>query len=328
MIMRQSLLFRQPLVEQMFHKGLIVFFIRMCYTNIKYAQRIKNMIIWLLTGLWVLLGCAEAAHLITIMTNRSLQTYTVLCGVLSLAGLFAYIGIFIWWYRRHKKSHTYSYKDFFSPAIWLFVALTGVTIYRLFGGYVPDLQDAVYEIVIGNLDSGSIMTEHPFLGGTTEAVVPMRFRILGLSSLYSALITFSQQSQYMIMCKMVPLGVWFFSILIYWMFAEEIFGEDAHKKWLFVSLAAFVYLATSGKEGLPGYRLFFAGFSGETIRALLLMPYTLYVCWRKKWMLAVIAMLAEACLVWTTYGVGYCVLITVCMYGVHLLADRRAKHAA
>ena len=286
------------------------------------------MIIWLITGLWVLLGCAEMAHLITIITNRSLQTYTTLCSVLVLAGLFAYIGIFVYWYHGHKKSIAYSGKVTISPAMLVFALLAGMTIYRLFGDYVPDLQDAVYEIVIGNLESGSIMTAHPFLGIDAEAGVPMRLQILGLSSLYSALITFSQQSQYMIMCKMVPLGVWVLSILIYWAFAEELFSGNHHKKWLFVSMVACLYLATSGSEGMAGYRLFFAGFSGETIRAVLLMPYTLYVCWRKKWSLAVIAVLAEVCLVWTTYGLGYCFIIAVCMFGVHLLMDRRAKHAA
>lgn len=312
----------------MFLKGLIVFFVIMCYTNIKYAQRIKNMIIWLLTGLWVLLGCAEVAHLITIMTSRSLQTYTFLCGVLCLAGLVVYTGIFLLGHLSYKKDKTSVTKAFYSPVCWLFVVLAGVTIYRLFRGYVPDLQDAVYEIVVGNLESGSLMTEHPFLGGTMETMMPMRFQILGLSSLYSALITISQQSQYMIMCKIVPLGVWLFSLLNYWLFADAIFGEDNHKKWLFVSFVAFIYLITGNSEGLPGYRLFLAGFSGETIRGLVLMPYTFYVCWQRKWLLAIIAIFVEACLVWTTYGIGYCALITLCIFGVQLLFDRRAKHAA
>ena len=312
----------------MFLKGLIVFFVIMWYTNIKYAQRIKNMIIWLLTGLWVLLGCAEVAHIITIMTNRSLQTYTFLCGALCLTGLIVYIVIFLFWRFRFRKNSKCVTKACYSPVFWLFMVLAGLTVYRLFRGYVPDLQDAVYEIAIGNLVSGSLMTEHPFLGEPMEVEMPIRFRILGLSSLYSALITFSQQSQYMIMCKIVPLGVWGFSILAYWLFAEKIFGEDIHKKWLFVTFVAFIYLITGGSEGLAGYRLFFAGFSGETIRGLILMPYTFYVCWQQKWLLAVVAILAEACLVWTTYGIGYCALITLCIFVVRFWIGRRAKHAA
>ena len=286
------------------------------------------MIIWLLTSLWVLLGCAEVAHVITIMTDRSLQTYTILCGVFSLAGLFVCAGIIWFLHFKLKKSQKLSEKSIYSPVVWIFAVLAGITIYRLFQGYVPSLEDAVYEIVIGNLESKKIMTEHPFMGGEMESAIPMRFQILGLSSLYSALITFSQQSQYMIMCKIVPLCVWCFSLLVYWMFAKDLFGENIHKKWMFVTCIATIYLLTGESTGFLGNRLFYAGFSGETIRGLVLMPYTLYVCLHKKWILAVVAILAEACLVWTTYGIGYCAWIALCMFVVHLLLDRREKHAA
>lgn len=285
------------------------------------------MIIWLLTGLWVLLGCAEAAHLITILTDRSLQTYILLWGVLSLAGLFVCSAVMLILWRKYKTECGIG-KNLHSPWMILFGILFVITLCRIWGGYVPDLQDAVYDIVIGNLETGSVMTVHPFLGTVTEASVPMRFQILGLSSLYTALITISQQSQYMIMCKIVPLCLWCFSMLLYWAFSRELFGENQHKRWLFVSLIAFLYLITDGREGLVGYRLFFAGFSGESIRAVLLIPYTFLVCWKRNWMFALIAVLAEACLVWTTYGVGYCFCILVCMFAVHFLSDRRAKHAA
>lgn len=297
------------------------------------------MIIWLITGLWILIGCAEAAHLITVMTDRSLQTYTTLCGVFVLAGLLAYAGLLLWGrYGSRKaasgegielksgKEGTEGFQK--SPFMLLFAVSAGITVYHFLKGYVPDLQEAVYEITLGNVESGSIMSVHPFLGTATEASMPMRMQILGLSSLYSALITISQQSPYIIMCKVVPFLVWGLSILLYLAFAGELFPEDVHKRWLFVSMAALVYLATSGSTGLVGQRLFYAGFAGETIRGALLMPYTIYVCWQKKWYLAVLAVLAEACLVWTTFGVGYCLLIAVSMFVLHLWLDRRGTHAA
>ena len=286
------------------------------------------MIIWLITGLWILLGCAEAAHLITIMTDRSLQTYTVLCSVFVLAGLLACIGLCIWIRRKTAAGRKIAgIAARRSPFMLCFAVLAGMTVYHFLGGYVPDLQDAVYEITLGNVESGSIMTVHPFLGNVTEASMPMRMQILGLSSLYSALITISKQSPYIIMCKVVPLVVWGLSILLYIAFAGELFPENIHKRWLFVSMVALVYLVTSGSTGLAGQRLFYAGFSGEAIRAVLLMPYTLYVSWQKKWHLAILALLAEVCLVWTTFGVGYCFLIAVCMFTVHLWIDRRGAHA-
>ena len=285
------------------------------------------MVIWIVTGLWVLLGCAEAAHLITLITDRSLQTYTTLCGAFCLAGLLAYLIILGGWYRRQKGNRNVQIRFCFSPYMIVFAITAGLTIYHFVRGYVPDLEDAVYEIVTGNVQSGSIMTVHPFLGTETSAGMPLRMQILGLSSLYSALVTISQQSQYMILCKVVPLVVWGISLLIYSAFAEKLFFGNIHKRWAFLSLVAGMYLLTGTSEGMAGYRLLYAGFCGETIRGVLLLPYTLYVCWQRKWLLAVLAIVVEACLVWTTYGVGYAFLITVCMVILHLCLDRRGKHA-
>ncbi len=286
------------------------------------------MIIWLLTGLWILLGCAEAAHLITIMTNRNLQTYITLCSIFVLAGLFVYMGISFWYNRRKIAEEKPLKKSQISPYMICFIVISGMTLYHFVSGYIPDMNDAVYHIVIGNVHSGSLMTEHPFVGGQSAAAMPMRMQILGLSSLYSAVITESQQSQYMIMCRVVPLIVWTLAMLLYGAFAQKLFSDNVHKRWIFMSIAAFLVWATAGSEGALGYRMFYAGFSGETIRGALLMPYTIYVCWQKKWLLGLLAIAAEACLVWTTYGIGYCLLITSVMFVVHLLISRRKVHAA
>lgn len=288
--------------------------------------------ILLVTGFFVLIGCAEVAHLITIMTDMNLQTYTLLCTVFVIAGLLSYIGLL---YLGYRKGKIFSEKSTISIqakrcnwGMLAFMAVFLVTVYHFCSGYVPQFQDATYEIVLGNLKSGRIMMVHPFLGAETEAAMPMRMRILGLSSFYSALITISQQSPFTIMCKMVPLSIWALSMLVYWAFSKELFAESVEKRWCFISMVALVYWATSGGEGLIGYRLFYSGFSGETIRAAVLMPYTLYVSWQKRWFLAGIAVLAEACLVWTTFGVGYCLLIAVSMFLVHWVLGRRGRHAA
>lgn len=290
------------------------------------------MIIWLITGFLVLTGCAEAAHLITIFTDKSLQTYTRLCLVFVLAGFLVYIFLLFLGDRTGKlkigTKEASGIQKGWNRGIIVFLICTGVTVYHFWSGYVPEFQDAVYELVLGNLKAERIMTLHPFLGTDTEAVMPLRMRILGLSSFYSALITISQQSAYTIMCKVVPLVIWGLSILLYWEFSKELFPGNMGKRWTFISMIAVMYLITSGGTGLVGNRLFYSGFSGETIRAALLMPYTVYVSWCKKWYLALLAVLAEACLVWTTFGIGYCFLIAVGMFLVHCFLNRRRKDAA
>ena len=115
-------------------------------------------------------------------------------------------------------------------------------------------------------------------------------------------------------------------MLLYWEFGTHLF-EKEKDRWLFVIMVALFYLVSNGGMGLVGAQLFRSGFTGEAIRSVLLMPYVLYVSWQKKWLLAIIALLVEASIVWTTFGVGYGFLIVVCMFLVHLFLKWRAKHA-
>lgn len=67
--------------------------------------------------------------------------------------------------------------------------------------------------------------------------------------------------------------------------------------------------------GLEGFGLLHGGFQGVTIRNAVLMPYLFGLCLRRKWKLAILAILAESCLVWTLYGAGMG-LLTVFLYFV------------
>lgn len=284
------------------------------------------MIIWFMTSLLVLIGCAEAAHLVTLILDRSLQTYITFCSVFVFAGFLVCFGLGMYHCVKNKKKMHVEWQ--FSPYMLVFFCLSAALLLRLLSGCVPDLEDAVYEIAIGNLQSGGVMSVHPFHGRATQAAMPMRMQILGLSSLYSALAHAFELPLYTLLCQIVPVCVWACSLLLYYAYAQKLFSRDIHKRWIFMSLIAFLYLITMQSEGLLGYKLFHAGFSGETIRAVILMPYVLFVSWQKKWLLACLAIVIEACIVWTTYGVGYCLLLTGCMFVVHVISDRRARHAA
>lgn len=48
-----------------------------------------------------------------------------------------------------------------------------------------------------------------------------------------------------------------------------------------------------------------------TIRAAVLLPYLLACLLERKYLGAVLCILAEACMVWTLYGAGVCLLVTV-----------------
>ena len=295
------------------------------------------MIIWLITGLWIALSCAQLAHIITLFTDGSLQTYTQLGCVLVLVGIFAYIGFLCLAKRKQwitfsensgmnfATAKSYVKDNLFS--IVVFAILAFISIAHLCVNYVPELTDGTYDIVLGNLQSGNIHEVHPFIGDITESAMPLRRQVIGLASFYSALITVFDASVYTVLCKIVPICLWSLSMLLYWEFGTHLF-EKEKDRWLFVTVVALFYLVSNGGVGLVGAQLFRSGFTGEAIRSALLMPYVLYVSWQKKWLLAMIALIAEVSIVWTTFGIGYCFLIVVCMFLVHLFLKWRAKHAA
>ena len=49
----------------------------------------------------------------------------------------------------------------------------------------------------------------------------------------------------------------------------------------------------------------------HTIRALVLLPYLLSCLMDRRYMGVILCILAEACMVWTLYGAGVCLLVTV-----------------
>lgn len=296
----------------------------------------KNMIIWLITGLWIALGCAQLAHIITLFTNRSLETYTFLSCVFVLVGIFIYVCVLFVLLKRRAKTCANTYVEPVDrsvlgkeslPYIIVFLVLAVLSLVHFLKGYVPELSEGTFDIMLGNLQSGNIMAVHPFTGEQLERVMPLRRQFVGLSSLYSSMAYVFHIPAYVMLCKIVPMILWVLSMLLYWLFAQKLFLNSA-KRWLFLCTISLFYLLSSGGVGMVGNQLFYAGFTGEAIRSALLLPYTLYVTWQKKWFLAVVAMAVEACVVWTTYGIGYCFLVVVCMLFVHLFIKRRAHDAA
>ena len=72
-----------------------------------------------------------------------------------------------------------------------------------------------------------------------------------------------------------------------------------------------------------GVRLFAAGWRGETIRALILLPYALLCLMKKKKKGVILCILAEACMVWTLYGAGLVLLMTVVVEVIRYVNNRR-----
>ena len=69
---------------------------------------------------------------------------------------------------------------------------------------------------------------------------------------------------------------------------------------------------------MDGFLLLHSGYRGVSVRNGILLPFTLGMCLKKKWKVSVLAILAEACIVWTLYGLGACLLVVVVMLLIDL----------
>ena len=75
---------------------------------------------------------------------------------------------------------------------------------------------------------------------------------------------------------------------------------------LFVSI---IFMLCESAVFSEGYGVLHCGHLGTTMRNSILIPLVLHGALERKWVLAILCVLAEACIVWTFWGLGLCVLV-------------------
>ncbi|MCD7739156.1 MAG: DUF6077 domain-containing protein [Lachnospiraceae bacterium] len=283
----------------------------------------------LTAGLMILWGCMEAAYLYVLFTGGALSTYEKLLVPALVAGVllaFVLCTLYRRWYRRQEPAEEEKRLSLKDGGVYLVVlaAAGALTLAHFAGNYVVDLTDAVYEMAVNTADSGLLMEQHPYTG-QAAGTIPTRLQILGLSTCYAAVMDMTGLSAYRLMGQIVPVLVWLWSLGVYFSLGKTLLRSREKYVWLFVGLVAFMYVMTAHMEGAAGYRLFYGGFSGETIRVCVLLPFCVLACCRKRWLWALLAAVCEAALVWTTYGIGYCALVIGVFFLVSLWQKRRMR---
>ncbi len=283
----------------------------------------------LISGLIIVWGFVEGAYLLVLLTGGTLALFERALMPALAAGAAAAFLLCLLYSRLRRPGERL--KPMEKPSLreegvyLVILAAAGAVILAHFAGsYVVDLSDAVYEMAVNTAGSGLLTQQHPFTGETAGSI-PMRLKILGLYALYAAVMDITGLSAYTLMGQIVPALVWLTHIGIMVSLGRTLLRGRERYLWLFVSLTAAADLATSHIEGMIGYRLFYAGFSGETIRAAVLLPYCVLCCCRRQWLPALLCVAAEATLVWTTYGVGYCALVIAIFFAGNLWLNWRAR---
>lgn len=280
-----------------------------------------------LTGYIIMIGLVEAAHLLTLVLKGSftgcIKLFVMALGVCLAAMLCVVIRYFL--KQEKDKLFPKEQRDYREFLLWLAFALLFVVQAALvatkqqvyLGG------DMTVETVNSFLADNAIyqvnpMTRTPYLSG-----MPMRLKILCLPTFYGIFCGLFHLSAPQVVWVVTPILTLTYSYLAYSLLAKVFFPASGAKRACFMILVGILYLAGDYMYGMDGFGLMHSGFRGTAIRAAVFLPYTLGLVCRRRWKQAALCILAEACIVWTLYGMGACLFVAAGMAAVRVLTKRK-----
>ena len=170
--------------------------------------------------------------------------------------------------------------------------------------------DMTRETVNTFLAENAVYSVNPLTGTAYTAGMSFRLKILCLPTLYGTISRWSGMAPTDVVYRLIPcltLGLGYFA---YGKLGNAVFEGNPIKMRTFLLMVGILFSTGAYMPGVDGFDVFYGGFRGVTIRAIVLVPYLIACLMEKKYFGAVLCILAEACIVWTLYGAGVCLLIT------------------
>ena len=279
----------------------------------------------LIRGSLILIGLTEAVHLAGCLLGWSFSLVTKLwlggAAVLLLAAvLFAALC-------RHnndrKRTNAQPVRrldrtqSVLTAGLALFVL---IQILRIVTGGTAWLSgDLTLETVNTFLSEDAVYTVNPLTGAVYSQGLPLRLKVLCLPTLYGVLVKLTGLAAADVVYRLIPCIVLLLGYLAYGRLAGSLFAEKRTHRLVFLLVVGILWSAGAYMPGVDGFNLFYGGFRGVTIRGLILIPYLIASLIDRKYVDVVLCILAEACIVWTMYGAGVCLLITVAWVILELL---------
>lgn len=293
-----------------------------------------------ITGWMILTGLAEMAHLGMVAAGRSFCGSTKLFTSVTVV-LVAVALVFLLIVRENKDRRS-SIKDSQNninigdadntkidqnKSTPLMVALVLLIVLQLLlQAFVRPTYldgDMTVETVNSILTTDTAYQVNPLTGQPYALGVPLRIKILGLPSFYAMMCRIFRMDTAELVWTWVPVFTWILAIMAFYSVAKALFPKDKKKQQLFL-LFTIILLSVSGYlYGMEGFALQYAGYRGTTLRLVILLPYTISLLLRQKYRVLPLCILVEACIVWTLYGMGYCLLVTVGMMLVSYFVNRQ-----
>ncbi len=311
----------------------------------------------LIVGLAAEIGLAEAVHLAAVFGGLSFSGAVCRFEVGIAALLSVSAGVWLWLERKHaaekhgkkearklrarrsreKNRVTGQGNEEITPLVaGLYLVLLLMVIYQITtitsGECVYRAGDMTAETVESFLSTDGVYQVNPLTGRPYEIGVPLRIQVLCLPTLYGILCRIFGLPVTTMVWKLVPLHVLLMSYSAFDTIGRALFAEDKKGKrrerqarLLFMTLVAVILCMGDYLYGMDGFGLLYCGYRGVTIRGAVLLPYVFGLALRRKWRLSAACILAEACLVWTLYGMGACLAVTLGMAVLRIWQRQRGR---
>lgn len=284
---------------------------------------------YVLAGELVIIGLAEVAHLFAVFLGRSFLHCSIMLPAMLAAFLIAALGhgIVIKNSTGSTKKREKFLKKRCSRAEWVLYAVAGcVLLYQIY--YILTAEavyrqgDMTLETVNSFLETNAVYSVNPLTGQPYTGGIPLRLKILCLPTLYGSICRITGLPAKIVVWKLIPVLTLLGCYLAYGVLARSLFPKNGRKRACFMAAVALLLCAGNYMFGLEGFGVLACGFRGVTIRNAVLFPWLLSLLLRKKRLFAVLCIFAEACMVWTLYGLGVCAAAAVGMTAAGFLEKR------
>lgn len=189
--------------------------------------------------------------------------------------------------------------------------------------------DMTLETVNTFLTENAIYTVNPLTGAAYAAGMSFRLKILCLPTLYGTISRWTGMAPADVVYRLIPCITLLLGYVAYGSLGSVIFPENSMKRRTFLLIVGILFSTGAYMPGVDGFDVFYGGFRGVTIRAVILIPYLIACLMERRYIGVLLCILAEACMVWTLYGAGVCLLITAAWMALRavlsLIANRTER---
>jgi len=171
--------------------------------------------------------------------------------------------------------------------------------------------DFTLETINTSLATNTIYKYNSLTGAFIEGGMPIRQQILTLPILMGFFSNVFGIEATTIVLKIFPCVVALLCFLVCHRIGDILYPDAFEKRVIFVGIFAFMMLVGDYAAKSPAYLLIYQGFGGYAFLTNVCLPYLFTAFLRRKWLVALLCLGCEIFIVWTTYGVGFGVVMVV-----------------